>query len=103
MEEGTTPAVVLDGGSGLFKAGFAGKDTPDMVIPTVIGRPRRTGLLTVSDQSKCYVGKDALQEELTSRYPVERGIVTNWDDMEKVPFPISICLALSFPPPLAQS
>ena len=33
-------AVVLDNGSGMFKAGFAGDDAPRAVFPAVIGRPR---------------------------------------------------------------
>ena len=33
-----------------------------------------------------YVGDEAVKKRgiLCLRYPVERGIITNWDDMEKV-------------------
>uniref|UniRef100_Q7M3B0 Actin beta (Fragments) n=1 Tax=Sus scrofa domesticus TaxID=9825 RepID=Q7M3B0_PIG len=37
-------------------AGFAGDDAPRAVFPSIVGRP----------------------------YPIEHGIVTNWDDMEKI-------------------
>ena len=35
-----TPAVVIDNGSGMCKAGFAGDDAPRTVFPAVIGRPQ---------------------------------------------------------------
>ena len=33
-------AVVLDNGSGMVKAGFAGDDAPRAVFPALVGRPR---------------------------------------------------------------
>ena len=33
-------AVVLDNGSGMCKAGFAGDDAPRSVFPALVGRPR---------------------------------------------------------------
>ena len=35
-----TPAVVLDNGSGMWKAGFAGDDAPRSVFPALVGRPK---------------------------------------------------------------
>ena len=35
-----TPAVVIDNGSGMCKAGFAGDDAPRAVFPAIVGRPR---------------------------------------------------------------
>jgi actin beta/gamma 1 len=32
-------AIVIDGGSALCKAGFAGDDAPRAVFPSVVGRP----------------------------------------------------------------
>jgi len=34
------PAVVIDNGSGMCKAGFAGDDAPRAVFPALTGRPR---------------------------------------------------------------
>ena len=33
-------AVVIDNGSGMVKAGFAGDDAPRSVFPSLVGRPR---------------------------------------------------------------
>ena len=33
-------ALVVDNGSGMCKAGFAGDDAPRAVFPSIIGRPR---------------------------------------------------------------
>lgn len=33
-------AVVIDNGSGMVKAGFAGDDAPSAVISAITGRPR---------------------------------------------------------------
>ena len=34
----------------------------------------------------CYIGDEAQRKRgcLSLRYPIERGIVTNWEDMEKI-------------------
>ena len=34
------PSLVLDNGSGVNKAGFAGDDAPRAVFPSIVGRPR---------------------------------------------------------------
>lgn len=33
-------ALVVDNGSGMVKAGFAGDDAPRAVFPSVVGRPK---------------------------------------------------------------
>ena len=33
-------AVVMDNGSGMVKAGFAGDDAPRAVFPAIVGRPK---------------------------------------------------------------
>lgn len=40
MYDDDVAAVVIDNGSGMFKAGFAGDDAPRAVFPSIIGRPR---------------------------------------------------------------
>ncbi len=39
MEDEVT-ALVVDNGSGMCKAGFAGDDAPRAVFPSIVGRPR---------------------------------------------------------------
>lgn len=36
-------ALVVDNGSGMCKAGFAGDDAPRAVFPSIVGRPRHQG------------------------------------------------------------
>ena len=38
--EDDVAALVIDNGSGMCKAGFAGDDAPRAVFPSIVGRPR---------------------------------------------------------------
>ncbi len=40
-------ALVVDNGSGMCKAGFAGDDAPRAVFPSIVGRPRHQVRLAV--------------------------------------------------------
>ena len=78
-------AVVFDNGSGMMKAGFAGDDAPRCVFPSVVGRQKHLEVMDAG-QRDSYVGDEAQIKRgiLDVMYPIEHGIVTNWDDMEKI-------------------
>ena len=77
-------AVVVDNGTGIIKAGFAGDYAHRCAFPCVLGRPAvyRPAVGAVED---C-VGDEVYSRGrlLRLRYPIEKGLVTNWDDMERV-------------------
>jgi len=86
MDEEEVVPIVCDNGSGMVKAGFAGDDAPRAVFPSIIGRPKMQGAMVGMDQKDCYIGEEAQSRRgiLILKYPIEHGIVTNWDDMEKI-------------------
>ncbi|XP_067680454.1 actin, muscle-like [Haliotis asinina] len=79
------PAVVIDNGSGMCKAGFAGDDAPRHVISSIAGKPKYQKCM-LGPSKDFYVGDEAQTKRgvLSMNYPIHNGIVTNWDDMEQI-------------------
>jgi actin beta/gamma 1 len=73
-----TEPVVIDAGSRWIRGGFAGEDAPRAMAPCVLGK---------SNGSTKYFGDEAItskREKLRLHHPIQRGVITNWDDMQTV-------------------
>ena len=74
------PAVIIDNGSGFIKTGISGNDEPNFLFPSVVG-----SLKNLNTEVN-YVGEESYSklDILSLKYPIERGLIKNWDDMEKI-------------------
>ena len=86
MNNEDEPAVVIDNGSGLTKAGFSGDDDPKCVFPTVLGIPKKEGFIVGLEQKDFYIGEEALKkkDDLQIHYPIDQCQIKSWNDMEKI-------------------
>jgi len=86
QESEESQSLVIDNGSGMVKAGFAGDDAPRAVFPSVVGRSKFDQLMVGMAHKDAYVGDEAMSKRgvLKLGYPIAHGIVTSWDDMEKI-------------------
>jgi actin-related protein len=80
--------IVIDNGSGITKAGFAGDDAPRSYFPTLVGKPKMPGIMVGLDQRETYVGFEANERRsvLNLIYPVRQGIIRDWEAIEDVWF-----------------
>ncbi|CAH1713686.1 hypothetical protein AGLY_000757 [Aphis glycines] len=78
--------VVIDNGSGAIKAGFAGEQTPKCCFPNYIGRPKHVRVMAGALEGDTFIGPKAEEHRglLYIKYPIEHGIVTDWNDMERI-------------------
>ncbi|KAF2963182.1 hypothetical protein GQX73_g10403 [Xylaria multiplex] len=82
------PPIVLDGGTGFLKVGYAAQNFPEHQFPSIVGRPiLRTeekgsdNDITIKD-IMCGDEAAAARTMLQITYPMENGIVKRWDDMQ---------------------
>ncbi|KAI8927702.1 actin family [Entophlyctis helioformis] len=82
----TNQPVVIDNGSGVIKAGFAGEDLPKSFFPSIVGRPKHFKVMAGAVEGDTFIGRKAqeLRGLLRIKYPMEHGVVTDWADMERI-------------------
>ena len=80
------PHLIIDNGSGYIKAGFSGEEGPRAVFPGIVGRPKNPGAMVGIENKDFFVGQQAEEKRgiLILKYPIEHGMVDDWDDMEKI-------------------
>ncbi|KAB0792709.1 hypothetical protein PPYR_14668 [Photinus pyralis] len=85
MDSQGRKVIVCDNGTGFVKCGYAGSNFPAHIFPSMVGRPiiravNKIGDIEVKD---LMVGDEAsaLRSLLEVNYPMENGVVRNWDDM----------------------
>lgn len=82
----TDAPIVLDGGTGFLKVGYAAQNFPEFQYPSIVGRPilrteERAGDVVVKD-IMCGDEAAAARTMLQITYPMDNGIVKRWDDMQ---------------------
>ena len=84
-KESCVNCVVIDNGSNTIKVGYGGENEPITLIPTIIGVPRYRGVMVSSSMSRKnrYIGEEAQAKcgIISLNRPIERGIITNWENM----------------------
>ncbi len=81
--------IVIDNGSGMVKAGYGGDDHPCAVFASIIARPKNKGIMIGVGDNKgdeYFIGDEAQQKRgvCLVKYPIEHGIIQDWDDMKKI-------------------
>ncbi|KAH0570960.1 actin [Spironucleus salmonicida] len=86
MSDTANLPIVIDNGTGMCKAGFAGDDAPRAVFPAIIGRPKHQTTMVGTQAKTEYIGDEALAKKgvLKLTYPIEHGSIKEWDDMKKI-------------------
>lgn len=88
MDGITNQPIVIDNGTGVLKAGFAGGDRPRVIFSSAVGRPKHVRMMpggALEGTDVCVGSK--LQEHRGAfrwSYPMEHGVVMDWQDMERV-------------------
>jgi len=80
--------IVCDNGTGFVKCGFAGANFPTSIFPSMVGRPilRYEERIENVEIKDIMVGDEAskLRSMLEVTYPLDNGIVRNWEDAQHV-------------------
>lgn len=77
------PAIVIDNGTDTIKAGFGQDEAPRSVFRTSFGRLKR--FLDGGAKKNDFITGSRINEYVHDIiYPIEHGVVTNWDYMQKI-------------------
>lgn len=78
--------IVIDNGTGMIKAGFSGEEAPRSIFPSVVARQRYNRPMIGASSKEPFVGDEEYEKasELLLKYPIEHGIIKNWDDIEAI-------------------
>jgi centractin len=82
----TNQPIVIDNGSGMIKAGFAGDPIPKINFPNYVGRPKHVRVMAGGLEGNTFIGPKAEEYRglLHISHPMEHGIVENWNDMQQI-------------------
>jgi len=114
MDSRGRKVIVCDNGTGFVKCGYAGSNFPAHIFPSLVGRPiiRAANRIDDIEVKDLMVGDEAskLRSMLEVNYPMENGMVRNWEDMlhvwdytfgkEKLDIDPSQCKILLTEPPM---
>ena len=88
-EEGdgeSKPHIIIDNGTGYYKAVLSGEECPRAVFPVYAVYPKYANGIVGGDKKEFFFWGDveAKRGVLKFNYPIEYGVVNNWDDMGKI-------------------
>lgn len=72
--------------AGVIKAGFAGDTIPKCIFLNLVGHPKHIRVMAGALEGEHFIGRRAEEHRglLSIKYPMEHGIVTDWNEMEKI-------------------
>jgi len=78
--------IVIDNGSGVLKAGFAGEQIPKCVFSNFVGTPKHVRVMAGALEGESFIGSKAEEHRglMKIKYPIEHGIVQDWDAMKLI-------------------
>lgn len=84
FDDEDAPVVIIDNGSGNCKAGLSLDEAPSKVFPSLVGRPRKGYERELAEEA--YYGHQVKEHlnKLKVTYPLENGIIENFEDMESI-------------------
>ena len=77
--------IVIDNGSGIIKAGFAGDELPQIEYSNAVAIPKYPNWMYGNNSNENYYIGEELQRMKSVwkiKYPVRRGFIEDWDSMK---------------------